>query len=237
VLDRFLPREEFGVLRDEVRNFVDNTTVPPAQKQGMGYGEPIPFSNGYDHHDGNTLNRFFELRATDLPHATAFVGKPRTRDLVRLSATMRPQTKQFWLQQVVHGDDSEDPDVQKTLHKDTFHSVVKVWFFLHQVSASGGPLEYVHGSHRMSRRRYQWEHARAIAASKPGANATGSFRVTDDQLKKMGFGAPTPCVVEENTLVIADTRGFHRTGHDKPGTERLAIYGSLRPDPFDLVVR
>jgi hypothetical protein len=48
----------------------------------------------------------------------------------------------------------------------------------------------------------------------------------------MGYPPPITFALPENTLVVADTHGFHaRARATRPAT-RLAIYGSLRVNPF-----
>ena len=64
---------------------------------------------------------------------------------------------------------------QRALHRDTFHSAIKLWLFLEDVTDADGPFEYVPGSHRMTRARYHWEHRKArVAADK---RLGGSFRI------------------------------------------------------------
>ena len=51
----------------------------------------------------------------------------------------------------------------------------------------------------------------------------------------MGLPAPAPVLVKANTLVLADTQGFHCRGEALDGRERSAIYVFMRTNPFNPV--
>jgi len=125
-------------------------------------------------------------------------------------------------------------DPQTLFHSDTFHSTAKAWYFLTDVVDDGGPLTYVPGSHRMTPARLAWEREQSLSARSDPNNhhAHGSFRVSEEQLRELGYVAPVRIAVPANTLVVADTHGFHaRAASEKP-TVRLSLYGSLRRNPF-----
>ena len=133
----------------------------------------------------------------------------------------------------VQGDELRNPDVQKELHRDTFQPAIKFWYFLEKVTLAEGPLEYVIGSHLLTPARLRWEYRRSVEASRPGSRDTGgSFRIDEQMLQSLGLGLPRPLGVRENTLVIADVRGFHRRAHGTLGSRRISIYGNVRPRPF-----
>lgn len=48
----------------------------------------------------------------------------------------------------------------------------------------------------------------------------------------MGYGSPMLAEVPGNTLVIADTSGFHRRTPSPRATVRVEVYFSLRRNPF-----
>jgi phytanoyl-CoA dioxygenase PhyH len=125
-------------------------------------------------------------------------------------------------------------DPQTLFHSDTFHSTAKAWYFLTDVAEDGGPLTYVPGSHRMTPARLAWEREQSLSARSDdnSHHAHGSFRVSDEQLRDLGYAAPVRIAVPANTLVVADTHGFHaRAASEKP-TVRFSLYGSLRRNPF-----
>jgi hypothetical protein len=126
-------------------------------------------------------------------------------------------------------------DPQKDFHADTFHPTMKAWLFLDDVTPENGPFHYVPGSHRLTPARRAWDHEMAVA----GRNLEntyaqrGSFRISEADLEARGFADPVAFTVPANTLVMADTYGFHRRGNAAPGSSRLAIYGYSRANPFN----
>ena len=48
----------------------------------------------------------------------------------------------------------------------------------------------------------------------------------------MGYPDPVPLAVPANTLVVADTHGFHARVPSQRASTRFAVYGSLRRNPF-----
>ena len=139
--------------------------------------------------------------------------------------------------QCIHSD-RDDPhgqhDPQTDWHVDTFHSTAKAWLFLHPVSADEGPLAYVTGSHKQTESRLRWEQAQSVvAASHANAlHAKGSFRASDAELAAMGYADHMVAAVPANTLIVADTGGFHRRMPSPHSTVRVEIYFSLRRNPF-----
>jgi len=132
----------------------------------------------------------------------------------------------------------EDPtgqaDPQTEWHSDTFHSAAKAWLFLHAVGAEDGPFSYWSGSHKTTAQRLQWELAASeTAASHPNRlHARGSFRASEEDLVAMGYGDPMVATVPGNTLIIADTSGFHRRMPSPRTTVRVEVYFSLRRNPY-----
>ncbi len=52
----------------------------------------------------------------------------------------------------------------------------------------------------------------------------------------MGLPAPVAVTVPANTLVLADTVGFHRRGEAQNTTPRRAIYIFMRTNPFNPIL-
>jgi hypothetical protein len=141
-----------------------------------------------------------------------------------------------FIEQVRNGyqaDGGEDP--QKQLHADTFHPTMKAWLFLDDVTAEGGPFSYVAGSHRLTLKRLAWEYRQSIAGRElPDRYARrGSPRLTEQDRIALGLPEPTRFAVPRNTLVIADTFGFHARSAVAAPCTRLAIYASSRTNPFN----
>jgi len=125
-------------------------------------------------------------------------------------------------------------DPQTDWHADTFHSTAKAWLFLHDVGAQDGPFGYVPGSHLPTPARLEWERQQSVLARAHASrlHAKGSFRVNEAELTQLGYGAPFIGVVRANTLVVADTGGFHRRTPSPQPTVRVEVYLSLRRNPF-----
>ncbi len=118
-----------------------------------------------------------------------------------------------------------EPDGQAEIHTDTFHPTHKMWLYLTDVSIDDGPLVYYPGSHRLSVTAL-----RAVHRESRGPNA-GSRRIEPGEPERRGL---TPRVFTEpaNTLVIADTAGYHGRIQGRPPGWRLALELQFRPDPF-----
>ena len=126
------------------------------------------------------------------------------------------------------------PDPQTDLHIDTFHPTVKAFYFLTDVAVDEGPFVYVPGSHRLTDKRLQWEYAQSIGAA-AGADrlaARGSLRAAPTEIAAMGFAAPRVFAVPANTLVVADTVGFHARGLSVRPSVRVEIWTYGRRNPF-----
>lgn len=125
-------------------------------------------------------------------------------------------------------------DPQTALHADTFHSSMKAWFFLDDVKQGEGAFSYVPGSHRLSPERLAWEHRKALTLPEAGDRLTrrGSFRIEPSELAGLGLPQAIELAVPANTLVVADTVGFHARGPSGPGLNRVEIWAYSRRNPF-----
>jgi hypothetical protein len=114
---------------------------------------------------------------------------------------------------------------------------MKAWYFLEDVNSEDGPFHYVPGSHRLTRRRIKWEYAESIRRSESGKTrhetAGGAFRPDENDVQELGLPDAIPLIVKKNTLVIADTLGFHKRGQAVAGKERIAIWVNSRVNPFN----
>ena len=125
-------------------------------------------------------------------------------------------------------------DPQTLLHSDTFQPTAKAWLFLRDVGEEDGPFMYVPGSHRVTPERMRWEEAIALQGQEIENRYArrGSLRVGLHELPALGYGPPVPITVRANTLIVADTHGFHARSRSPRATTRMEIYGSLRRNPF-----
>ncbi|MEW9855338.1 phytanoyl-CoA dioxygenase family protein [Novosphingobium sp. M1R2S20] len=143
-------------------------------------------------------------------------------------------TPLHYIQTIVSHDGQDDRDPQETLHADSFHSSLKAWLFLNPVAASEGPFTYVRGSHRLTPERLAWEHRRSLADPRAidRLSARGSPRVSPADLTAMKLSGPEALAVPGNTLVVADTLGFHARGASETAGERVEIWSYARRNPF-----
>jgi hypothetical protein len=143
-------------------------------------------------------------------------------------------TPLHYVQTIVSKAGGNEPDPQEVLHADSFHSSLKAWLFLNPVTLEDGPFTYVPGSHRFTPERLAWEHERSLAD--PYAidrlSARGSPRIGERELAAMKLPSAKAVVVDANTLVVADTVGFHARGPSLRSAERVELWSYARRNPF-----
>lgn len=125
-------------------------------------------------------------------------------------------------------------DPQTYPHADTFHPTVKAWFYLTDVAEDAGPLTYVPGSHRLTPARLEWERRMSLQARDAADADTrqGSFRIDAAGLAELGLPPPQPLAVPANTLIVADTFGFHARGRSLRPSLRVEVWAFGRRNPF-----
>lgn len=192
--------------------------------------------HAWDMRQGNAVTRFIPLPPEvlrDLPHLRSFVNGDLFRKNLQYIASTKADPIVF-LHIVLTNPQTGAADPQTVFHADTFQPTSKSWFFLYDVPVEEGPFTYVPGSHRLTPARADWEHRQSLEASgnKNGMHARGSFRASAEELAAMGCADPLVFSVPANTYVVADTFGFHARGKSARPSARVAIYGSLRRNPF-----
>jgi len=235
VIKEFLPTDAFQALKGEAEEAISQSRADGqgSPHGGRGFGKKQARPWGFDRYDGGTLNRFVSIDPGSHREAAAFRSLKSLRELSVAVAGRAQKPQHVWYYLTRHGTEGDHEDPQKRFHRDTFFSSQKFWYFLHPVTRDDGPFEYVPGSHKVTRRRLAWEQAQAMQALKrPRGKRGASFRIDAAEIDAMGFGPARQLTVPANTLVIADTFGFHRRGSAKAGAERLAMYGNMRPWPF-----
>jgi len=211
----FLPPEAFAALRDAVL----------AQRFAAR-----------EMRQGNTITRRIAIGPAFLqaiPQAEALLRDTRFRALCRYVGSFRSEPLHY-IQTILTDSGVPEPDPQTNLHADTFHPTLKTWFFLNDVEEADGPFSYVPGSHRMTPARLDWEHARSLIAgtSDDYLSSRGSLRVSPDELPGMGLPPAQRFPVPANTLIVADTCGFHaRVAATRP-SRRLELWSFSRRNPF-----
>lgn len=188
-----------------------------------------------DMHQGSTTTRRSMIDDVDLQTRPAIHRARESKTLLNLVQYIGSHAgRPLITLQTVLAKGSGNPDPQSDLHSDTFHATAKAWLFLTDVEEDDGPFCYVAGSHKMTDQRYAWE--KSISTSLDSVenrySRRGSLRVPRDKLAAMGYPEPTKMIVKANTLVVADTHGFHARCASAKNTTRIEIYASLRRNPF-----
>ena len=211
----FLPPADFAALRDAV------------------FGHAAPAREMVQ---GDTITRRIALDPAFLaavPAARALLAHPLWRGAIRYAGSFDAEPLAY-VQTILARRHDAAPDPQTDLHADTFHPTVKAWLFLTDVEEADGPFRYVPGSHRLTPGRLAFEQATSIAA--PGAvdhlSARGSFRVREAALAGIGLPRAQSFATPANTLVVADTFGFHARQRATRASTRVEIWAYGRRNPF-----
>ena len=210
----FLPAEEFAKLR---RYLLESAFEAREHRQGDTVTRRVPV-------DGDMLRQCPELQK--LLHSRRWIS------LMRYVASTGGEPL-YYLQSIVTGFHGP-PDPQLELHCDAFHPALKAWFYLTDVNPDGAPLTYVPGSHRLTSRRLQWERDRSVSVVAEGDRLSqrGSLRIGKDELAGLGLPDPVAIAAPANTLIVADTYGFHARGPAADPIVRVELWAYLRRSPF-----
>lgn len=185
---------------------------------------------------GNAITRRMAIdpRAIQsIPELSAVLDNPRIKALFRYVSSFDVEPLHY-IQTIVTTRDEAGRDPQEGLHADTFHSSMKAWLFLTDVAEDAAPFTFVPGSHRLSDARLAWEYDRSVRAldQMDRLSARGSPRVGLDDLETLGLPGPRALAVPANTLVVADTFGFHARGVALEPVERLELWSYSRRNPY-----
>jgi hypothetical protein len=186
--------------------------------------------------EGDTITRRIALDPAVLrqvPAARAVLAMPLYRGLIRYvgSSAAAPMA---YIQTILSHARPGPPDPQTDFHTDTFHPTVKAWLFLTDVAAEAMPFLYVPGSHRVTPQRLAWERQMSITASRRRHLPEDRLvrAIAPATLAELGLPPPQAIAVPANTLVVADTFGFHARGPSAAPTMRVEIWASGRRNPF-----
>ena len=211
----FLPAEHFAALVGQVR----------------AYRGPLREIS-----EGDTIMRKIALDGqalAALPALCAVLQSCGWRGLVRYAGS-RDAEPVVWVQSILRHACAGPDDPQTFLHADTFHPTVKAWLFLTDVAEDAGPFTYVPGSHRLTAQRLEWERRMSLSArhSPNAEDRQGSFRIDPAELASLGLPQPRVFAVPANTLIVADTFGFHARGPSERPSLRVEIWAYGRRSPF-----
>ena len=186
---------------------------------------------------GDTLTHRIMLDHTTLPalpECDEVLQTEQLRDLLRFaSGKFSPPASYIQTIKNQYIDGPVDP--QKNLHSDTFHPTMKSWYFLDDVDESNGPFTYVPGSHRLTFARLKWEYSKSIEISSGSDrySGNGSLRLTNTDHFDMKLPPPHAFKVAANTLVVANTHGFHCRGTATDKSTRTELWTISRNNPFN----
>lgn len=193
-------------------------------------------ASGWEMRQGKTVTRRISLDDDVLqvnPGCSAFVRDRNIRDLIAYASSHAGGIT-YQLQSILVDASHPSTDPQTRLHADTFHATAKAWLFLDDVDDTEGPFCYVPGSHHLTPARLQWEYYQSINAANSAErmHREGSFRINESELASLDLPSPQRFAVPANTLVVADTCGFHARCPSLHPSHRVEIYASLRRNPF-----
>jgi hypothetical protein len=170
------------------------------------------------------------LRGNESPVAAAipeFFASPRLKAIIE-AAERRPGCFDRCYQAIERLEQGwgEEHDRETDLHSDIFFTMHKAWLYLSDVTIDTPPLVYVKGSHRLS------PSALAGIYRESCTSNVGSRRITAEELTRQNM-EETNVVCPANTLVVANTCGYHRRLRGKPGERRFALHVAARDaNPF-----
>lgn len=215
VIENIIPPVEFGSLRQAILNYQG-----PARE--MRQGDAITRRLAID-----------PAMLKAIPQLRSLLSRKDMTALFHYVASYRIQPLHY-VQTIATHDPGEGADPQEALHADAFHSSLKAWLFLNPVASDEAPFRFVRGSHKLTRERLDWEHRRSL--SDPRAidrlSARGSPRVGPKDLAEMALPDAEALAVPANTLVVADTIGFHARGASRRPVERVELWSYCRRNPF-----
>ena len=215
VRENFLPPDAFVAVQREAEAFMDER-------------EPTVL-----HHWGTTELRHYHLieenvDRQEFPHLVQWRHNQQVLALAT-GAERRACTDSGapLIEHLTFGDYSA-PDTQTELHIDTFHNTHRVWLYLDDVTEDNAPFVYVPGSHHLDRVRLREEYLESTRRNGK------SRRIHDDELRSRGLETRMVVTCPRNTLVVANTCGYHCRSVGRPGATRRALHMTFRFNPFSL---
>lgn len=208
---QFMPADTFAQLAQEATALLDSPAERRTQAMGTTTLEQI------------TITDEHRRRSTTL---AKLLDEPRIAAV--LSAIERRPPKSLHglraVERVTFGANPES-DPESELHTDIFFHTHKAWLYLDDVQIEHGPLVVAPGSHRLDSKRLKWEYRESVSRNR-GSRRIGAAEMADRGLQEK------PICVPANTLVVANTHGYHRRHEGVDGATRRAIQMTFRYQPF-----
>lgn len=213
-IENFLPDDVFDATCAEVERYLD------------GHFPTLLHSLGT-----TTLRQWYlaSLDGQRFPHLEAWRRNARVLELGAGAERrpVRPASGGVLIEDISIGDYSV-ADEQTRLHVDSVFHTHKVWLYLTDVTAEHAPLVYVPRSQHLDAVRLRAEYRDSVD---PNRCVDPSRRVPDAEVERRGL-APRVLACPRNTLVIADTSGYHARAIGQDGGHRRALYMFFRSNPF-----
>lgn len=211
VLTDLLAPDDLAEVTATARRVTDDPAVAHADNPQGGNSLRVTWRLDVAEADRRVLDRFF-LHPTVLALASA---------AERLE--LEPGAGRCTVQELVQHDGP--PDIEAAIHSDTFHPTHKIWLYLSDIDDEDGPLTYYPGSQRLSLASLRGTYQDSV-----GPNL-GARRIGDRERASRGIEPERFCC-RANTLVIANTFGYHGRAQGWSPGRRLSLHLEVRPDPF-----
>lgn len=230
VLRDFLPPEVWQGVRAEYDRLLARTDFDAYRKTG---GEE---------HSMRAVRSSLDDHAAHYPMTLQHLGRHPV--LLELASTVlrrdlrgkRARADYLVLQRAADLDD----DIENILHADVHYPTAKAFFYLDDVTERNGPFVYAPGTHKASWARLRYEYDMSVRKAKldRGDRDIPAHLVRQRGVERRNVLAPeqrkamdvaeTPIVAPANTLIVANTMGFHRRGGFEPGQRRGIVLLNFR---------
>ena len=127
----------------------------------------------------------------------------------------------------LHIGDPSLHDGQTDLHIDAPFNTHKLWLYLDDVTPDHAPFVYVPMSHKLDWVRLRGDYLESI-----GKNF-GSRKIGDEEVLRRGLETVV-VTCPRNTLVLANTCGYHGRAVGAPGATRRSLHMMFRSNPFSI---
>jgi hypothetical protein len=218
----FLPAEQFRAVREEYDR----------SRRELTYDAPVVEPN-------NVVEERVDLgpHRQHFPHAwESLIENQKLRALVgaalhrRVNVRPRGWSNYWYRSEVPLGARGGDHvKGANNVHADMHYPTFKAFLYLSDTDESNGAFRFALGSHKLTvaRLAYEYEASIRVAESRRnGTYATVPYAVirapSDEQSRAMNLDC-TSINGKANTLILANTQGFHRQGEFEPGRVREAV--------------
>jgi hypothetical protein len=114
------------------------------------------------------------------------------------------------------------------VHADMHYPTFKAWLYLNDIDESNGAFQFALGSHKMTLPRLAYEYDASVRVARSRSNGSAAelayavVREPSERQKALMKLQCTSMCGKRNTLVIANTQGFHKQGEFGIGAVREA---------------